>query len=371
MAKKEKAQVLGLHASRNPGEAKRPRPIASGPEVVQLPRWISVSGLECGAEHPDFCDDDRGELGEDYFLNRRATFELLSNVGYECFRIPFRWERLQPELGGALDPDGVQQLRFVLGVAESLERKVVLSMQNSGDYTTRVDGAPTACALDKKVGGAVRVSTGDLAEFWSRMSYALSGLPSLAGYGLMTGPHDLAKGTWVRASNAAVEAIRLENDLTPVFVAGNGRSRASAWATQNPGEPWIEDPLDRVIYEAHCYLDDDESGQYRMSFDEELKADSKLKERSQKRLKPFVKWLEAGGAKGALTEFGVPCDDHRWVSLLPGMLQVLEQSSVQPVWWAAGEHLQDHPLSLQLSEEDHRVKLAQAELFRDIGSQTA
>jgi hypothetical protein len=36
------------------------------------------------------------------------------------------------------------------------------------------------------------------------------------------------------------------------------------------------------------------------------------------------------------------------------------------VWWAAGEHLTDHPLSLQLTEDDSEPKPAQVELFRGV-----
>ena len=360
----KKVTSLGLHASRTPLEAKRLRAVEPKEQELPLPRWITLSGMECGSEQPDFCNDARGKLGEDYFINRRPTFERLAEAGFEGFRIPFCWERLQPQLGGPLDPDGIQDLRYMLGAAESIDRKVILSMHNAGRYTMRVDGVPTACGLEESIGGKVRVTAQHFAEFWSRLSHALCGLPSLRGYGLMSAAHDLPEGAWQMSSQAAIDSIREDGDTIPIYVAGIGSSRASTWDNDNPDAPWINDPEDQVIYEARCYLDHDESGQYDLDFEEELASDPKLQGRAESRLKPFLDWLEASGAKGAITEFGVPCDDHRWVSLLPHMLKTLEKANVQSVWWAAGEHLIDHPLSLQLTEEDSEPKPAQVELFR-------
>lgn len=360
----KKVTNLGLHASRTPLEAKRLRAVEPKDQELPLPRWITLSGMECGSEQPGFCNDARGKLGEDYFINRRPTFERLSEAGFEGFRIPFCWERLQPQLGGPLAPDGIQDLRYMLGAAESIDRKVILSMHNAGRYTMRVDGVPTACGLEESIGGKVRVTAQHFAEFWSRLSHALCGLPNLRGYGLMSAAHDLPEGAWQMSSQSATDSIREDGDTIPIYVAGIGSSRTSTWDNDNPDAPWINDPEDQVIYEARCYLDHDESGQYDLAFEEELAADPKLQGRAESRLKPFLDWLEASGAKGAITEFGVPCDDHRWVSLLPHMLKTLEKANVQSVWWAAGEHLIDHPLSLQLTEEDSEPKPAQVELFR-------
>lgn len=362
----KKVQTRGLHASRTPPEDKRLRAVDSEDQGISLPRWITLSGMECGSKQAGFCNDARGKLGEDYFISRRPTFERLSEAGFEGFRIPFCWERLQPQLGGALDPDEIQNLRYMLGVAKSLNRNVILSMHNAGRYTMRVDGVPTACGLEESIGGSVRVTAQHFAEFWSRMSHALCGLPNLRGYGLVSAAHDLPEGAWQMSSQSAVDSIREDGDTVPIYVAGIGPSSTSTWDSDNPGAPWINDPKDQVIYEARCYLDHDESGQYDLDFKEELASDPKLQARAESRLKPFLDWLEASGSKGAITEFGVPCNDHRWASLLPQMLRTLEKADVQSVWWAAGEHLTDHPLSLQLTEDDSEPKPAQVELFRSV-----
>ncbi len=358
------AKTLGLHASRTPHQVKRLCAVEAEEAGLRLPRWITLSGLECGAEDPDFCNDALGKLGDDYFINSRSTFERLSEVGFEGFRVPFCWERLQPQLGGPLDPDGIQQLRYLIGVARSVDRSVILSMHNAGRYTMRVAGVPTACGLEEAVDGRVRVTAEHFAEFWSRMSHALCGLPNLHGYGLMSAASGLPDGAWQMSSQAAVDAIRADGDIIPIYVAGIGSSRTSTWGDDNPEAPWIEDPVDEIIYEAGCYLDCNESGQYDLPFAEELASDPKLQSRAESRLKPFLEWLETSGAKGAVTQFGVPCDDFRWASLLPEMLHRLEEASVLSVWWAAGDHLDDHPLSFQFTGRNAAPRPAQVELLR-------
>lgn len=362
----KKVRIRGLHAPRTAPAAKRLRAVDTPDQAIRLPRWITLSGMECGSQHPDFCNDDLGTLGEDYFINRRPTFEKLAEVGFEGFRIPFCWERLQPQLGGPLAPEALQSLRYMISVARDLNRKVTLCMHNAGCYTTRVDGVPTTCGLEESINGIVHVTDHHFAEFWSRMSHALCGLPNLRGYGLASTALNLPDGAWQRSSQAAVEAIREDGDTVPIYVSGTGSGRTSTWGSDNPSGPWINDPEDQIIYESHCYLDHDESGQYDLPFEEELAADPKLQARAESRLKPFLDWLGANDAKGALTEFGVPCDNHRWASLLPHMIKTLEKAKVGSVWWAAGEHLTDHPLSLQLDENSSKPKPAQIELFRGV-----
>ncbi|MEE2887273.1 MAG: cellulase family glycosylhydrolase [Planctomycetota bacterium] len=330
-----------------------------------MPRWITVAGLEFGTDKPGFSNESPGQLGTDYFLNRQRTFDALARANFEGFRIPFRWERIQPILGGPLDPDSVQHLRLLLTLAQKFGAKVLLDLHNFGSYTKVIDGVPTSCALESDTSGQVELDAEDFADLWARIAYAMSGLPGVAGYALMNQPHDLPDGSWVHASQAAVDAIRSEGDRTPVYVAGESWSRSSDWKSANPSAPWIADPLNRVIYEAHCFLDQDGTGEYRQTYAEELAADPKLKDRSRTRLKPFLSWLKEGKATGLIGKFGVPSNDQDWSALLSSMLVDLDEANVQSIWWAAGEQWGTHPLSLQPGRASDTPPPAYVELFRD------
>ena len=252
----QRRHVRGLHVPLNSKRPlARPRPSSPVSDHAVLPRWISVAGLEFGSDQPDFCNDATGLLGQNYFLNSRVTFERLAKHGFTTFRIPFRWERLQPTLGQPLDPNGVQDLRLQLNLAARVNGRVLLDLHNYGRYTCRVDGNPTDCGLGEELSGQVRVETDHLADFWARMAHAFSGQPALIGYGLMNEPHDLPEGAWIEASRKAAEAIRNQGDRTRLYVAGDRWSSSAHWDRYNPQHPWIEDPEGRVTYEAHCYLD--------------------------------------------------------------------------------------------------------------------
>lgn len=360
--------IRGLHARATPNHPlARPRVLSPVPDSEPLPRWISVAGLEFGVQSPGFCNDFPGKLGRNFFLNSRNTFERLSEAGFTTFRIPFRWERLQPTLGGPLDPDGVQHLRLQMNLAQRVGGSVLFDLHNYGRYTRHVDGEPIACGLDEEFDGQVLVGPDHLADFWSRMAHAFSGQPGVIGYGLMNEPHDLPDKAWVRASRAAAAAIRSEGDKTRLYVAGERWSSSPHWDLVNPSSPWIEDPENLVTYEAHCYLDQNGSGEYHKTFEEELEYDPSLGTRAVERLEPFLKWLEDNNADGLLGEFAVPVDDHRWTALLAPMLQALDRAGVQTAWWAAGEHWGKYTLSLQPGKDPNRVPPAEVELFGAFG----
>jgi len=330
-----------------------------------MPRWISVAGLEFGTEKPGFSNETPGKLGKDYFLNNRRCIEALSRAGFRGFRIPFRWERIQPALGGPLDPDAVQHLRYLLTLAKTARSQVLLDLHNFGSYIKVIDQMPVSCTLETEINQHVELDAEDFADLWARLAYALSGLPGIAGYSLMNEPLELPEGAWVRASQAAVDCIRGEGDRTPIYVAGDYGSMASNWDTMNPTTPWIEDPLNRITYEAHCFLDQDQSGDYRLPYADELSFDPELKERGRNRLRPFLTWLKEGGVDGIVSEFGVPTNDQRWAALLSSMLETLDEAQVQSIWWAGGEHWGSYPLSLQPNPMSEEPPPAHAELFRD------
>lgn len=359
----ERARRLGRPAPR-PMAGPRAAPPERPEPLAPTPRAISVAGLEFGCELPKFCAENPGKSGQEYCVNRAQTYEMLASLGFKTFRIPFRWERVQPLLGGPLDPDAIQHLRLQASLAAKVGGRAIFDLHNYGRFVQSLGDAPVEYALDKEVEGRVPVSSDDLAELWARLSFALCGLPENAGYGLMNEPHDLGEDVWVNASSKAVQAIRSGGDATPIYVSGDSWASAARWAWVNPSEPWIEDRENAIVYEAHCYFDEDASGQYRQSFDEELVQDPDLAKRPLARLEPFLTWLRDNDARGFLGELGVPIADEGWTSLLRPCLEALDQAGVQAAWWAAGEAWGDYPMALQPEHHGMGKSLAEKELFR-------
>ncbi|MDG2310106.1 MAG: hypothetical protein P8L98_05960, partial [Planctomycetota bacterium] len=74
------------------------------PSVQQRVNFgVTIAGAEFGSEALSFCNEAPGVLGVNYFHNKPWTFDWFQEEGVDLFRIPFRWERIQPQLGGPLD----------------------------------------------------------------------------------------------------------------------------------------------------------------------------------------------------------------------------------------------------------------------------
>lgn len=245
------------------------------PSTSSYGRGITVNGGEFGspitARTSRFSNANPGRYQTRYHYDRRATFDYLAARGVGHVRIPFRWERLQPQLGEALDDDEVKRLRGVIGRARDSGLEVVLDMHNYGAYYL-FNGSEGV----RKAIGSRRVSIGDFADVWRRAARAFGDVEGVVGYALMAEPYGLPekKGlsparVWEKASQRALAAIRATGDDTLLSVPGYAWSALSRWHEVHP-DGWIDDPADNFVYEAHHYWDRDHSGSYRRGYDAEV-----------------------------------------------------------------------------------------------------
>jgi endoglucanase len=331
--------VVGLTAGSAPHgasvAAERPR------------RGISVAGGEFGTERADFSNRHPGVHGIDYRYNGPATFARLAEQGLHLFRIPLRWERLQPTLGGPLDTRELSHLRASVRRAQNAGGEVIIDIHNFGRYVVEIAGLPYECAIGESVDGTIPVTAEHFADLWRRLAREFRAEPGIYAYGLMNEPHDQLE--WRQTSQKAVTAIRAEGDRTRILVPGAGWSHTDTFEQCNGPKAWIDDPANNILYEAHCYLDRDGSGKYRDSLSAELKADATLYDRPAQRLDPFIQWCTANQVRGFIGEFGVPTDDARWLPLVEQAVELMDRAGMGGCYWAAGEWWGNHPLSVQPS----------------------
>jgi hypothetical protein len=256
------ASPAGLTPSAQASVVERHR---SAPGVL---RGVVVAGGEFGAEAPGFSNVSPGGYGTAYTFDRSATYRYLEGRGVSLVRIPFRWERVQPILGGDLDPSEISRIRQAVNEARAAGLGVVLDMHNFGEYETPDGPARLGAEIDART----------FADTWRRLAIAFGNLGGVVGYGLMNEPANVQAGssgtaarTWERLSQAAVTAIRNERDNRIVFVAGYPWSGVHDWSAHHP-RAWISDPLGRIRYEAHHYWDSDHTGRYARSYAEERAA---------------------------------------------------------------------------------------------------
>ncbi|HEX7450528.1 MAG TPA: glycoside hydrolase family 5 protein [Pirellulales bacterium] len=308
-------------------------------------RGVSLSGAEFGVR-PDFSNRNLGQFGKDYTYNSEKTVAYFARQGVKHLRVPFRWERMQPSLGGELDATELGRLREFVGWARKHDCRVILDPHNYGRYALEIDGKAKDCVIDESVEGHVRVTRDHFADFWLRLSAVFADEPAVEAYGLVNEPHDMGSSDWKAISQAAVDAIRSRGDGKWIFVPGESWSNSDRFREINGPKAWVRDPLGRTGYEAHCYFDHDYSGRYEKSYDEELKRDPELEQRGAKRIGQFVEWCQTNKVRGLLGEFGVP-PDPRWLQVLRNFLQALDRAGLLGCYWAAGEWWGRYPLSIQ------------------------
>lgn len=148
---------------------------------------------------------------------------------------------------------------------------------------------------------------------------------------------------WERAAQRCVDAIRANQDRTPVYVPGVGFSGAQSWPDNHPA-PWIQDAADAVVYEAHYYCDRDNSGTFARSFSDEdadarRRGHGSLEVRATAELGRFLDWCGRHGVQGFLGEVGWDGsrDAERWNAVGDALYAAADTAGVGAAYWAAGQ----------------------------------
>ncbi|MFH1496457.1 MAG: glycoside hydrolase family 5 protein [Verrucomicrobiota bacterium] len=286
---------------------------------------VNLAGGEFGGPLP-------GTYGYDYIYPSAAAFDYYQSKGLNLIRLPFKWERIQHTLGGSLNAAELARLDTVVGYASARGMKVILDMHN---YARRkVSGTNYLI-------GTGPVTIDHLGDVWRRLADHYKGNSAIYGYGIMNEPFS-TNNTWPQMAQTAVNAIRTVDLTTYVLVSGDGWGNATGWRSKNPNLD-TQDPVGRLIYEAHCYFDNNLSGTYDQSYDGE----GAYPMIGVDRVKEFVEWLQETGNKGFIGEYGVPGNDSRWLTVLDNFLAYLDANGVSGTYWAGGPWWGSYPLSCE------------------------
>ena len=331
--------------------------------MFQIRGGVSLAGGEFGSERTTFSNRAPGIYDYAYKYPGEQTIAYFVNQGLGLLRVPFRWERLQPEPGQPLDPAELGRLRQLVQCVAAYGGVVILDLHNYGRYRLEWFSKPRAFVIDERVGGIVAVSRQQFADFWRRVAAEFAGNRTVIGCGLMNEPHDMGASDWKLISQTAVDALRTVNGDVHVLVSGDEWSRAGHFEEVNGPTAWIHDAAQRTVYEAHCYFDADSSGRYRRSHAAELAADPELNLRGQRRLEVFLGWCRRNDVMGFVGAFGIPGADAGWQAVLKPALESLNASNFPACYWAAGDWWNNYPLSVQPSD-DFRQPAPQLSLLK-------
>lgn len=186
------------------------------------------------------------------YANGYASPAYFRAKGMTVFRLPFRWERLQPKRRRPFDAAELERLTTTVADLRALGATVVLDPHNYARY-------------QKDLIGSEKVPVNDFVDFWKRLATLYKDDPDVV-FGLMNEPHDMPSEQWRDAANAAIVGIRETGAKNLILVPGNGWTGAHSWAQSWYGTPnaalmlTIVDPADNLAFEVHQYLDGDSSG---------------------------------------------------------------------------------------------------------------
>lgn len=286
---------------------------------------VNLSGAEYGKAAG-------GLHGRDYTYPSAKTLDYYLAKGIRLIRLPFKWERIQPQALGTLDAGELKRLDETIAAMKQRGMGAIIEPHNYARYH------------GKLVGGD-EVPGETLKDLWAKLAAHYVDETTIVAYGLMNEPHG-TKGTWPATAQLAVDGVRSADRKHLILVPGDSWSGAHSWAKANVNLV-INDPADNFAYEAHQYFDRDHSGTYKKSYDEE-KAHPDC---GVERLQPFIAFLKQRKARGFLGEFGVPRDDPRWLVVLERFLAALKAEGIGGTYWGGGSWFGENHLSIDAGKD--------------------
>lgn len=288
-------------------------------------RGVNLSGAEFGHERLP------GVLGKDYTYPSRNDLAYFRDMQMTVIRLPFRWERIQRQIGEPLDPTELAQLRQVVDWARQMNLCVVLDLHNFGAYHGRVLGTPSLPASA-------------FVDVWLRLHQAF-GNSNETAFGLMNEPAAMSAPQWVAVAQQTVLALRSAG-ATHLLLVGSGRwsgahefdkefdgtSAATSFST-------FKDPLNNFAIELHQYADSDYSGTSKQCI---------AAERLSSIMTKVTTWAKQHQKRLFLGEFGVANSPECLVALRTLATSMQDKEAwLGWAYWSAGPWWGDYPFSIQ------------------------
>ncbi|MBK1882320.1 glycoside hydrolase family 5 protein [Luteolibacter pohnpeiensis] len=305
---------------------------------------VSLSGAEFGSKRP-------GIYGKDYIYPSLKDASYFLEKGMNTLRVPFLWERLQPELEKDLDPAEIKRLRSLIEGITAKGGYAILDVHNYAKYRGSFIGS-------------TEVPFTAFADLWQRLATEFGNDPHVF-FGLMNEPHGLPTEQWRDAANAGIQAIRKTGAKNLILVCGNGFSGGHSWNSDWYGTPnakvmlEIVDPADHFAFEIHQYLDSNFSGSSPKPVSATI---------GSEKLKGVTKWLHEHGKKGFLGEFG-GANDPVSLAAIDDQLGFLDDHAdvwLGWTWWAAGPWWGDDYFMLLRPAKDGQDRAQMAPLLKHV-----
>ena len=301
-----------------------------------------------------------GTFGTDYMYPRMEDLYYFKAKGVKLIRFPFRAARVVEDLNNIkVDADAAKSdLAAMKAVVAEAERLGMWIFLDAHDYAER-----TINDVQYKLGEG-EYTIEKFGKMWGAIANEFKDYTNIWGYDLQNEPKVTAQ-VLVEAYQAAINEIRKVDQNAQIIVEGTNWASAYEWIygdrsdrqypeystevawSYKANSPWLlknlVDPQDKIVFQAHGYFDQDNSGTYQ-------KAYSDVDWR--KRFKPFLEWCKTNNKRALFGEFGVPYNGHstgdeRYMTVLDEALQFFREYQINATYWCAGAMYEANSLSCQ------------------------
>ena len=305
---------------------------------------LSVSYTKAQLMQPNFgvtlCGAEFGENNLPGILNTHYTYPVASEVNYfaskgaEIIQLPFRWERVQRTLGGPLDEKEIALIKKFVDDCAKRNVMVTLVMQNFARY--KINNV-------EYIIGSPQVSLAHYRNVWKKLACTFKEYKNIFAFSIMSEPNHMENYSWFDAAQQAIMGIREVDRAHTILVDGDNYSGPETWVEYNDRLKYLVDSAENMMFNAHCYFDEDRSGHYVNTYD-----NSGANEMTGvERIAPFIQWAQKNHKRAFVGEFGIPKNDSRWLTVLENFLRYLIKNNTGGCYWAAGPWWKNYSLSIE------------------------
>jgi aryl-phospho-beta-D-glucosidase BglC (GH1 family) len=108
---------------------------------------VNLAGAEFGEGHLP------GTYNQHYTYPTKAEVDYFTGKGMNIFRLPFRWERLQPSAHGSLNTTELSRINNFVNYAVSKKAYVILDPHNYARYYGDIIGSRNCRLVRLKISG--------------------------------------------------------------------------------------------------------------------------------------------------------------------------------------------------------------------------
>ncbi|CAH7677392.1 family 5 glycoside hydrolase [Phakopsora pachyrhizi] len=168
--------------------------------------------------------------------------------GANVIRVNFAWPYIQSKLNGELNKTSLDNLRGIVDAVLENGAYAILDLHSYARF-------------DRKIVGESDIKAEALVDVWRRLAKSFPQKDVL--YGITNEPHDLKMETWADTMKTIVTELRKDGVTNIILIPGNEFTSLQAFPKWYPFLKDITNPdgsTDNLIFEAHRYLDVDNSG---------------------------------------------------------------------------------------------------------------